>query len=422
MSVLQRGQGILGVIVLLAIAWAISNNRRRPPVRVILWGLGLQIAFGLLILKTTAGELIFDGVRLGAARLVSFVDAGGVFLFGNLYRGVDSSPAGQPGWSLALVDSAANPVQLGVVVAFHVLPIIIFFSSLMAILYHLGVMQKIVGGFAYVMRKTMRLSGAESLAVAANVFVGMVEAPLAIRPFVAKMTKSELTTVMTAGFATVAGSVMASYIRFGIDAGHLLAASVMSAPAAVVIAKLIFPETEVPETMGGAKIKIERQTVNVIDAAASGAASGLKVAAIVGAMLIAFLSLVAMANYILGLVGTSLNQIFGYLFSPLAFCMGIEIPDVLRVGQLLGTKVAINDFVAYLNLIEIKEQLTPRSFTIATYALCGFANFGSVAILLGGVSSIAPQRRGDLARLGLRTMLGGALASWLTASIAGMMI
>jgi CNT family concentrative nucleoside transporter len=227
---------------------------------------------------------------------------------------------------------------------------------------------------------------------------------------------------MTAGFATVAGSVMASYIRFGVDAGHLLAASVMSAPAAVVIAKLLFPETETPQTAKGTEIAVKGDTVNVIDAAASGAVQGLRIAAIVGAMLIAFLSLVAMINYLLGFAHTSLGEIFGYIFAPIAWTLGVDTADTLAVGQLLGTKVAINEFVGYLQLIGLKEQISERSYVIATYALCGFANFGSIAIVIGGVGTLAPTRRADLARLGLRTMIGGALASWLTAAIAGMMI
>jgi CNT family concentrative nucleoside transporter len=425
MEILERLRGVIGIAVLIGIAWAVSTNRRKIPWRALLWGLGLQLAFALLILKTAAGQMTFEVIRKAAARLISFADAGGTFLFGNLYKGVESTPPGQEGWSLALVDPAGdNPVQVGVVVAFHVLPVIIFFASLMAVLYHYGVMQRIVQGFAFVMRKAMKISGAESLAVAANVFVGMVEAPLAVRPYVARMTVSELATVMTAGFATVAGSVLASYIRFGVDAGHLLAASVMSAPAAVMIAKLMYPETGTPVTMGGADFRVERTAVNGIDAAARGAVQGLKIAAIVGAMLIAFLSLIAMINFLLGLIypELSLGTIFGYLFLPLAWCLGADGADAFEVGQLLGTKIAINEFVGYLNLVSLEGQISERSFTIATYALCGFANFGSIAILIGGVGSIVPERRGELARLGLRTMLGGALASWLTAAIAGMMI
>jgi CNT family concentrative nucleoside transporter len=227
---------------------------------------------------------------------------------------------------------------------------------------------------------------------------------------------------MVSGFATVAGSVMATYVRFGIDAGHILSASVMSAPAAVVVAKIMFPETDNPTTMDGAKIHTDKETVNVIDAAATGAIQGLKIAAIVGAMLIAFLSLIAMINYIFSFVGTSLGGIFGYIFAPIAFCMGVDSADMLEVGRLLGTKIAVNEFVGYLDLVSLKDQISPRSFLISTYALCGFASFGSVAIAIGGIGQIAPSRRGDIARIGLKAMVGGALASWLTASIAGMML
>ncbi len=400
-----------------------SNNRRKVPWRILGFGLGLQLLFGIIVLKTNVGQGAFDLIRRAANRLLSFSDAGAGFVFGNLYKGIPAPASGDPGWSLSLIDPAtSNPVQLGFVVAFHVLPVIIFLSSLLSILYHIGLMQRIVAGFAWVMRRTMKISGAESLATAANIFVGNVESPLAVRPYIEKMTTSELALIMTSGFATVAGSVMVTYIRFGVDAGHLLTASIMSAPASVMVAKLIFPETSVPETADGANIRVEQETTNVIDAAATGAFQGLKIAATVGAMLIAFLSLVAMINYLLGFAGTSLNALFGYLFSPIAFCMGVDKGDVLRVGALLGTKVAINEFVGYLDLVALKGQISERSFVIATYALCGFANFGSIGIALGGIGQIAPSRRADLARLGLKTMFGGALASWLTASIAGMLI
>jgi CNT family concentrative nucleoside transporter len=405
------------------LAWALSNNRRIIPWRVIAWGLGLQVLFGIIILKTTAGQVVFDYIRLGANKLLSFSDAGAGFLFGNLYKGIASPVQGEMGWSLSLIDPAtSNPVQVGFIIAFHVLPVIIFFSSLLAILYHVGIMQKVVGVFAFAMRKTMKISGAESFAAAANIFVGNVESPLAIRPFIKDMTMSELTLVMTSGFATVAGSVMATYIRFGVDAGHLLSASIMSAPASVMVAKILWPETETPKTANGAKIEVEKTTVNVIDAAATGAVDGLKIAATVGAMLIAFLSIVAMINYFLGIGGTSLAEIFGYIFSPIAYAIGIDIEDVRKVGGLLGTKVAINEFVGYLDLMGLKTQISHRSFVISTYALCGFANFGSIGIAIGGIGQIAPNRRGDLAKLGLKTMIGGALASWLTASVAGILI
>jgi CNT family concentrative nucleoside transporter len=406
-------RGALGIVVMLLMAWALSSDRRKIPWRVIAWGIGLQLAFALFILKTPVGRTGFDVIRRGAAKLISFSGEGAAFLFGVL---------GKPGLPLAMQDQSGNPVAFGFAVAFQVLPIIVFFSSLIAVLYHFGVLQRVVQAFAFVMRKTMRISGAESLAVAANVFAGNVESPLVVRPYLSDMTLSELGAVMVAGFATIAGSVMAAYIGFGVDAGHLLAASVMSAPAAVVVAKLMFPETGTPKTMAGAAVHLDDKPVNVIDAAAGGAVQGLKIAATVGAMLIAFLSLIAMVNYFLGFAHTSLESLLGYLFSPFAWCMGVEGKDVLAVGQLLGTKVAVNELVAYLHLVGLKAGLADRSTVIATYALCGFANFGSVAIAIGGIGAIAPNRRADLARLGLKAMFGGALASWLTASIAGMMV
>lgn len=415
MTLLIQLKGIIGIVVLLGIAWALSAKRRHIPWRTIAWGVGLQIIFALLILKTSPGQRAFEYIRQGASRLISFSSEGAVFLFGAL---------GKQGQSLKLMDQDLQPIDLGFTIAFQVLPVIVFFSSLMAILYHFGLMQRIVQAFAWGMRRTMRLSGAESVAVAANVVVGHVESPLAVRPYLSNMTTSELATVMTAGFATVAGSVLAAYIGFGVDAGHLLAASVMSAPAAVVIAKMMYPETETPETDGDVKHAVEKTTVNVIDAAALGATQGLKIAALVGGMLIAFVSLIGLINYFLSFAGTSLGDIFGYIFAPIAWCMGVESGDMLEVGRLLGTKVAVNELVGYLQLVDLQAKglISERSFVIATYALCGFANFGSIAIALGGLGGIIPDRRAELARLGLKTMLGGALASWLTASIAGIMV
>jgi concentrative nucleoside transporter, CNT family len=413
MIVVPYLRGILGIAVLLAIAWLIGNRRRSIPVRQIGWGIALQVLLALFILKTPFGRALFDILRKGAAKLISFSGDGAVFLFGL---------QGKPGVSLQVLDGNGDPIGLGFAVAFQVLPIIVFFSALIAILYHFGILQRIVRAFAFVMRKTMKISGAESLAVAANIFVGNVESPLVVRPYLSGMTRSELATVLVAGFGTIAGSVMAAYIGFGVDAGHLLAASVMSAPAAVVIAKLMFPETETPETMAGANIDTGEKAVNVIDATATGAIQGLKIAATVGAMLIAFLSLIALINYLFGFLNTSLGMLFGYLFAPLAWCMGVPSEDMLSVGKLLGTKVAINELVGYLELVGIKDQLAERSSVIATFALCGFANFGSIAIAIGGIGAIAPNRRADLARLGLYTMVGGALASFMTATIAGMML
>ncbi|MBN1827015.1 MAG: NupC/NupG family nucleoside CNT transporter [Candidatus Eisenbacteria bacterium] len=421
---MERFISILGIAVILGIAWLLSNNRRRINGRLIVTGLALQWIFALLILRTAPGKVVFQAARAGVAKLLSFTDHGASFLFGNLYRGdagvVEGIGGGGP-YGLTDLSSGA-PVAIGPIFAFHVLTTIIFFASLMSVLYHLGLMQRIVRAFAWVMRKTLRTSGAETLSAAANIFVGQTEAPLVIRPYVAKMTRSELMAVMTGGFATVAGGVLAAYVRFGIDAGHLLAASVMSAPAALVIAKIIFPETEVSATAGGVPLALEKKTANVIDAAAAGAADGLKLALNVGAMLLAFIALVAMMDFFLGYLHTSLRQVFGYIFAPLAWCMGVPKKDILVVGNLLGTKIAINEFIGYLDLAAAKATLSPRSTVIATYALCGFANLSSIAIQIGGISGIAPERRGDLARLGLRAMIAGALASWMTACIAGTLI
>jgi CNT family concentrative nucleoside transporter len=303
----------------------------------------------------------------------------------------------------------------------------------MGVLYHLGVMQKLVAGMAWVMRHTMGISGSEALSAAGNVFVGMTEAPLLIRPYVAGLTDSELLAVMTGGLATIAGSVLAAYVSFGVDAGHLLCASVMSAPAALVVAKIMIPETEESQTAGAVKVAFERTTRNVIDAAASGASEGLRLALNVGAMLIAFLALIAMVNFALGqahslaakwlafpYIPDSLQEIFGVLLRPLAWTMGVPWRDAGTVGSLMGIKIAANEWIAYDTLV--KSGLDGRSLTIATYALCGFANFGSIGILIGGIGGIAPERRHDLARLSLRALAGGAIASFLTASIAGMLL
>ena len=312
--------------------------------------------------------------------------------------------------------------------AFHVLPTIIFFGALMSVLYHLGLVQKIVRSIAFVMTKTMKTSGAESLSIAGNIFVGQTESPLLIKPYVGKMTVSELSAVMVGGFATIAGGVLASYVRFGIDAKHLIAASVMSAPAALVIAKILYPEIGTPETAGGTVGDPEKQTANVVDAAAAGATDGLQLAFNVAAMLLAFMALVELANWLLGftsLIGLpalSLRQIFGWIFYPISFCMGVDMKDLIDFGNLLGTKIAINEFVAYVDLGNLRATMSERSFLIGTYALCGFANFSSIGIQIGGISSVAPERRSDLARIGFKAMLGGAFASWLTACIAGFLI
>ena len=334
--------------------------------------------------------------------------------------------------------SLAQFKELGIIFAIHILPTIIFFASVMSILYHLGIMQKVVLAMAWVMSKFMGTSGAESLSAAGNIFVGQTEAPLLIKPYVGEMTQSELMAIMVGGFATIAGGVMAAYVRFGVDAGHLMAASVMSAPAALVVAKIMFPEMGESKTKGGVKFKVEKKTTNVVDAAASGAADGLRLAVNVGAMLMAFIALIAMLNFFVGKIDDvinvitfhhtnfawdlSLKKIFGVIFAPLSFCMGVDSKDIINFGNLLGTKISINELVAYVELTNLKDTLSPRSYIIGTYALCGFANFSSIAIQIGGIGSIAPERRGDLAKIGIKAMIGGAIASWLTATIAGMLL
>jgi CNT family concentrative nucleoside transporter len=312
--------------------------------------------------------------------------------------------------------------RYSVLFAFQVLPTIIFIAALFAILYYFGIMQLVVRLFAIVMRRVMRASGAESLNVAASIFMGQTEAPLTIRPYLPRMTESELMTVMTSGMAHISGGIMAAYILFGIEAQHLLTAVIMTAPGTLMMAKIFVPETEVPETMGIVRLDIERTDVNVIDAAGRGTSEGLALALNVGAMLISFLALVALVNALLGLAGLSLQQIFGWCFAPVAWAMGVPWRDAPVIGNLLGTRMALNEFVAYSQLGPMKSQLDPRSFTIATFALCGFANFSSIGIQIGGIGALAPSRRHDLARLGVRAMLAGTLANFVTATIAGFLL
>ncbi len=421
-----RAMSAVGIFVILGIAWLLSNNRRRVAWRVVAWGLGLQLTFALLILKTPVGRIVFDELKTIITKILGFTDEGAHFIFGKLYETIPL--AGTQGTLAMRNTESGDIVSVGVVFAIHVIPTIIFFSSLMAVLYHLGIMQRLVRGVAWLMTRTMRTSGSESLSAAANIFVGQTEAPLVVRPYIGSMTRSEIMAIMCGGFATVAGGVLAAYVRFGVDPGHLMAASAMSAPAALMIAKILYPETEESPTMGRVKMNVQKESSNLIDAAASGAASGLKLALNVLAMILAFIALLAMINWLLGLVGglfnlpISIGGIFGYVFAPLAFFMGVDPSDILPFGNLLGTKIAVNEFVAYIQLSELKGTISERSYTIATYALCGFANFGSIAIQIGGISGIAPERRSDLAALGLKAMFGGALASFLTATIAGLLL
>ena len=457
-----RAISAIGLASMIGIAWAISIDRKAFPWRVVLWGTGLQLVFGVFVLKTALGLALFSVLNEVVVQLLAFTDEGSRFLFGDY------------------LDDHFT-------VALNVLPTIIFFSSLMTVLYHVGVMQRVVRGVAWVMQRTMRTSGAETLSAAANIFVGQTEAPLVIKPYVGKMTQSELMAVMVGGFATVAGGVMAAYVgmlheHFPGIAGHLVAASVMSAPAALVIAKVLLPERETAQTATTLEFKSEKEHANIIDAAASGAGEGLKLALNVGAMLLAFLALVAMVNYLLALPAhwhnqlewahaldalrratldvptgceapsgasayaeclarvdelgathsplvvwepLSMQRILGVVLWPVAFVMGVPVADCSVVASLLGEKIVLNEFVAYLHLSENLRGAAPmseRAAVITSYALCGFANFGSIAIQIGGISAIAPERRADLARLGLRAMIGGTLAAFATACVAGILV
>ena len=412
---LPRVQPLVGLIVILSIAYAFSSNRRAIDGRTVAWGLSLQILFALLVLKTVVGQRIFQALGHLMNRLLDFAFVGSSMVFG---------PLGSKEVWPRIMNQVLGPegAQWSVVFAFQVLPTIIFIAALFAILYYFGVMQLVVQVFAVVMRRVMRASGAESLNVAASIFMGQTEAPLTIRPYLPRMTESELMTVMTSGMAHISGGIMAAYILFGIEAQHLLTAVIMTAPGTLMMAKIFVPETEVPETMGTVKLEIERTDVNVIDAAGRGTSEGLALALNVGAMLISFLALIALVNAILGLGGLSLQQIFGWVFAPIAWAMGVPWRDAPTIGNLLGTRMALNEFVAYAQLGPMKSALDPRSFTIATFALCGFANFSSIGIQIGGIGALAPSRRHDLARLGFRAMLAGTLANFITATIAGFLL
>nr|BCX00717.1 MAG: nucleoside transporter [Bacteroidota bacterium] len=429
-------RGALGLVVILAIAWILSADRRRISWRLVGVGLGLQLALALFILKGDElsrhfaplgwPKAFFSWVSSFFVLILHFTTEGARFLFGNLAL----SP-GQEG-------------SMGAFFAFQVLPTIIFFSALMSVLYHLGLMQRLVQAMAWVMTRLMGTSGAESLSVTANIFVGQTEAPLVIRPYLGGMTRSELLAVMSGGMATIAGGVMAAYIQMlgdafaqarGLEletarllfAEQLLGASVMAAPAALVLAKILIPETGVPETAGVVRAQVERTSQNVIDAAARGAADGLKLAANVGGMLIAFIALIALVNYFLGWLGglvgleLSLERLFGWALGPLGWIVGIPWSEASTFGSLLGTKVVVNEFVAYLGLADAIRSglLTEKSITMSTFALCGFANFSSIAIQLGGIGPLIPHRISELAQLGLRAVLAGTLANLMTATIAG---
>jgi CNT family concentrative nucleoside transporter len=406
---MERALSLVGLVVIMGIAYALSTNRSAVRWKTVAWGIGLQFALALFVLKTTAGQALFAWIGDKINRVLAFSFVGSEFVFGKM--------------------GARGGAGTGFVFAFQVLPTIIFIAAVFAILYYLGVMQLIVKAFAVVMTRLMGASGAESLNVAASIFMGQTEAPLTIRPFLNKMTQSELMTVMTSGMAHISGGIMGAYIAFGVEAKHLLAAVIMTAPGTILLAKLFVPETESPETAGTVTLQIPRTDANIIGAAARGTAEGLNLALNVAAMLISFLALVAFLNALLGAFGAriglpqlSLQMILGYLFMPLALVMGVPWKDAFVVGDLLGTRMVLNELIAYSKLGPLRETLDPRSFTIATYALCGFANFSSVGIQIGGIGALAPERRNDLARLGLRALLAGTLANFMTACIAGLLL
>jgi concentrative nucleoside transporter, CNT family len=413
---------LLGLVAMVAMAWAISEKRKLFPWRTVLWGVGLQFAFALLILDTKFGKAVFDFTGRAIQKLIQFSNEGCKFVFGPLADG----------------DLLAKQfgAEHNLIFAILVVGTIIIVASLSSLFYHWGILQKVVQAFAWVMRKAMRTSGSETLSAAANIFMGQTEAPLLIKPYILRMTRSELLCMMTGGMATIAGGVAAVYAKLGIDAGHsdmpghLLTASVLSAPAALLISKVMLPETEPSETAGAATAAVPRTTANSIDALCRGASDGMALSINVIAMLIAFIAVVAMANflisYALGGVGIHTDKplqiVFGWCNAPFAWLMGVPAHDCLAVGQILGDRIVLNEFIGYLDLTNPATHLDNRSFVIATYALCGFANFASIAIQVGGIGSLAPERRGDMARLGIRAMIGGLLASYMTATIAGILL
>ncbi len=412
---LERIVSFFGIIIILLIAYLLSRDRRKISWHTVLWGLGLQLALALFIHKTLIGKEIFNFAGDVVNRLIGFANEGCQFVFG------------------ALADKQAMSqtfgINNGLVFAITVTGTIIIVSSLSSFLYHYGVLQIIVRAMAWIMRKAMRTSGSETLSAAANIFMGQTEAPLVIKPYIATMTRSEVLCMMVGGMATIAGGVLAAYVSFGIPAGDLLTASIMNAPAALLISKILIPETEQSLTAAGEPALVERQTTNGLDAICRGASDGMTLAINVIAMLIAFVAAVAMVNYILylilSLVGISnqspLQTLFGWINAPFAIILGVPIHDAVPVGRVFGERIVLNEFIGYLSLAKLKETIEPRSFMIATYAICGFANFTSIAVQIGGIGSIVPEKRKDLAKLGLLAMLGGILATYLSASIIGIL-
>ncbi len=418
-------RAVLGLSFFVFAAWLLSSDRKRFPLRVVVWGLVLQVGLALLLIHTRSGVEFLRAVADFITKLISMQSSGAELVFGNLAK-----PNFDPGgWGFAFAFASSG------------LTVIIFFSALMAVLYHLGIMQLLIWVLAKVMALLMGVSGAEAMAMAANVFVGQTEAPLVVRPYISKFTSSELNALMTGGFATIAGSVLAVYMGFLTPqiAPHLLTASVLSAPAAFLIAKVMLPESEEPVTGSKVELRIDRTAGNVVEAAANGTSDGLKLWLNVIAMLIAFMGLISLADWMLQSIGDtpwwtvpgglSLQRIFGWIFSPVAWLMGVAWQDCQTFGSLLGTKVAVNEFIAFDQLgkivhagTEAAPRLSERSAEMAAYALCGFANFASVGIQIGGISPLAPERKGEISRLAVRAMIGGAFASWMTATVAGMFL
>ena len=407
----------LGLVLIVTIGWLMSENRRKFPWRAVIWGIVLQFAVGLFILRTEIGMRLFNGCQIAVDRFIAFANEGNILVFGSLARR-DVLEKGL---------GAGN----GFILVLTVTGTIILISSVSSLLYHYNILQFVVRGIAWVMRRAMGTSGSETLSAAANIFMGQTEAPLVIKPYLARMTRSELNCMMTGGFATIAGGVMAVYSGvLKIPAGHLITASVMSAPAALLISKVMLPETEVSETAAGASAKVERETINGIDAICVGASEGMKLAINVAAMLIAFTAIVAAAKWMLGHLvhplgwntQQPLQQTLGYLNAPFAWMIGVPWKDCYIAGQILGERIALNEMFGYISLNNAKATIDPRTYDLISYALCGFANLGSVAIQIGGIGALLPSRRADLARLGLRAMIGGLLACYMTACIAGILL
>ena len=468
---MDRLTGLIGIALILAIAFGLSNNRAAIRWRTVGWGLLLQVTMAITVLKGAAIAASLAGIRVPVGQEVAAVLFVGItIVVTQLAKRVPPSPSRQAMWGVYAVAAAylllvynllaylfesmriivnnfiAYPAEgskfvfgermatsegpLGFVFAAQVLPTIIFISSIFAVLYYLGIMQVVVRFFARIMTRTMKASGAESTSTAASVFMGQTESPLTIRPFLPDMTMSELLVVMVSGMATVSGAIMAAYVLVAnVDIVHLLTASVMAAPAAILLGKMMIPETEEPKTGSNVNVEVPKTDVNIIDAAGRGAIEGLHLALNVAGMLIAFIALVALVNGLFGLAHSyapwfpqSLNILLGWIFAPIAWAIGVTTKDVVAVGNLLGTRMVLNEFVAFVELGAIRGTLDPKSIIISTYALCGFANFSSIAIQIGGIGSLAPSRRGDLARLGLRAMIGGTMANFMTAAIAGILL